>query len=489
MENTESKPTANSQPLTAAIKMTTLDQFRSWAKENAFVYPSSEIYGGLSAVFDYGPMGVLLKNNIQREWEKAVVQERSDVVQLDSAIFMHPKTWVASGHAAGFSDVLVEDKKTHKRYRADHLVEEWFEQKGEKVDMDKKTPEEISQIIKDNGIKSPDGNDVTEPRNFNLMLKTNLGSTDAQFNDDNVVYARAETCQGIYLQYKNVQETMRLKLPFGIAQVGKAFRNEIVARQFIFRTREFEQMEMQYFHSPEQTEAIFEEWKQARMDWHVRVLGINPDNLRFKKHEKLVFYASAAYDIEYNFGTLGGFKELEGIHARSDYDLTQHTNFSGEKLDYFDQEKNVRFTPHIVETSVGLNRCFMMVLEEAWTQEVIKAAEGDVPEDTRIVLKLKKSLAPVKVAILPLSKKPELQAKAREIQNLLKSDVMTQYDETASIGKRYRRQDEVGTPFCITVDFDTATDNAVTIRERDSMQQVRIPVAEVREYVLNGLTQ
>jgi glycyl-tRNA synthetase len=466
-------------------KLESLDQFRSWAKENAIVYPSSEIYGGLAAIFDYGPIGAILKNNIQNEWIKSVVQERDDVVLLDSAIFMHPKTWVASGHAAGFSDVLVEDKKTHKRYRADHLVEEWFEQKGEKVDMDKKTPEEIAQILKENNIKSPDGNDLTEPRNFNLMLKTNLGSTDAQFNDENVVYARAETCQGIYLQYKNIQESMRLKLPFGIAQVGKAFRNEIVARQFIFRTREFEQMEMQYFHHPEDTQKIFDEWKQARMDWHVNILGINPTNLRFKQHEKLVFYASAAFDIEYNFGTLGGFKELEGIHARSDYDLTQHTKFSGEKLDYFDQDRNTRYIPHIVETSVGLNRTLMMVIEEAWTREELTKENGDT--DSRIVLKIKKSLAPIKAAILPLSKKPELQAKAKEIQKLLVNDMMTQYDETASIGKRYRRQDEIGTPYCITVDFDTLNDNQVTIRERDSMQQVRIPISEVLNYVLDGL--
>lgn len=466
-------------------KLENLDQFRSWAKENAIVYPSSEIYGGLAAVFDYGPIGSILKNNIQNEWIKSMVQDRSDVVLLDSAIFMHPKTWVASGHAAGFSDVLVEDKKTHKRYRADHLVEEWFEKKGEKVDMDKKTPEEIAQILKENGIKSPDGNDLTEPRNFNLMLKTNLGSTDAAFNDENVVYARAETCQGIYLQYKNVLESMRLKLPFGIAQVGKAFRNEIVARQFIFRTREFEQMELQYFHHPDDTEKIYEELKQKRMDWHVNVLGINPENLRFKKHEKLVFYASAAYDIEYNFGTLGGFKELEGIHARSDYDLTQHTKFSGEKLDYFDQERNTRYTPHIVETSVGLNRCLMMVIEDAWTREDLAKENGE--SDSRVVLKIKKSLAPIKAAILPLSKKPELQSKAKEIQDILKSEMMTQYDETASIGKRYRRQDEIGTPYCITVDFDTLNDGQVTVRERDSMTQVRLSINEVKQYILDGI--
>lgn len=462
-------------------KLENLDQFKAWAKENGFIYPSSEIYGGFAAVYDYGHYGILLKNNIQNEWIKSMIQDRNDVLLLDSGIFMHPKTWVASGHATGFSDVLVEDKKTHIRYRADHVIEEWFEKNGEKVDMDKKTPEELDQIIKKNNIKSPQGNDLTEPRNFNLMVRTNMGTTDATLTEENVVYARAETCQGIYLQYKNYRDTMRAKLPFGIAQVGKAFRNEIVARQFVFRTREFEQMEMQYFHKPEDKQEKFEMWKNERMNWHVNVLGINPENLRFKKHEKLVFYASQAFDIEYNYKTLGGFKELEGIHDRGDYDLTQHSKFSGEKLDYFDQESNTRFTPHIMETSVGLNRLLMMVLEEAYCEEELTNAKGE--KDSRVVLKLKKSLAPIKVAILPLSKKTELQEKSFEVQNLLKDKYMTQYDETASIGKRYRRQDEIGTPYCITVDFDTLNDNAVTVRDRDTMAQERIKISELEKYL------
>lgn len=462
-------------------KLQNLDQFKAWAKETGFVYPSSEIYGGFAAVYDYGHYGILLKNNIQRAWEKSMSQDRNDVVLLDGGIFMHPKTWVASGHAAGFADVLVEDKKTHKRYRADHVVEEWFEKKGEKVDMDKKTPAELLEIIKANNIKSPEGNDITEPRNFNLMVKTNMGITDSTLTDENAVWARAETCQTIYLEYKNYRDTMRLKLPFGIAQVGKAFRNEIVARQFIFRTREFEQMEMQYFHKPEDKKRLFEEWKETRMKWHVEEMGINPENLRFKEHSKLIFYATAAFDIEYNFATLGGFKELEGIHDRGDYDLTQHAKFSGETLDYFDQENNTRFVPHIMETSVGLNRTLMMVLEEAWTEEELTNSNGE--KDSRIVLKLKKSLAPIKVAILPLSKKPELQSKALEIQNMIRKDYMTQYDETASIGKRYRRQDEIGTPYCVTVDFDTLNDNAVTVRDRDSMKQERIKIDELKQYL------
>ncbi|MEO6729081.1 MAG: glycine--tRNA ligase [Candidatus Dojkabacteria bacterium] len=475
----------NSEQKTDNTKLKTLDEFKSWAKENGFIYPSSEIYGGFAAVYDYGHYGILLKNNIQRLWEKSMVQERNDMLMLDSGIFMHPKTWVASGHVGGFDDVLVEDKKTHARYRADHLVEEFFEKKGEKVDMDKKTAAELATIILENNIKSPLGNDLTEPRAFNLLVKSNMGTTDASFSEENVTYLRGETCQGIYLEYKNYRDTLRPKLPFGIAQVGKAFRNEIIARQFVFRTREFEQMEMQYFHKPADKQQLFDMWKESRMKWHVEVLGINPERLRFKKHEKLVFYATQAFDIEYNYETLGGFKELEGIHDRGDYDLTQHSKFSGEKLDYFDQENNERFVPHIMETSVGLNRTLMMVLEDAYTKEELTNAKGE--KDTRVVLKLKKSLAPIKVAILPLSKKPELQAKAIEVQNLVKGDYMTQYDETASIGKRYRRQDEIGTPYCVTVDFETLEDQAVTVRDRDSMKQERVKIADLAEYLKKNL--
>ncbi len=460
--------------------LTSLEQFKSWAKENGFIYPSSEIYGGFAAVYDYGHYGILLKNNIQRLWEKSMVQEREDVYLLDSGIFMHPKTWVASGHVGGFEDVLVEDKKTHKRFRADHLVEEWFEKHGKSVDMDKKTAAELSELIKANNIKSPDGNELTEPRSFNLLVKSNMGTTDASFNNENVTYLRGETCQGIYLEYKNFRDTLRPKLPFGIAQVGKAFRNEIVARQFIFRTREFEQMEMQYFHNPKDKEKLFDMWKNERMNWLVNVLGISSENLRFKKHEKLVFYATAAFDIEYNFKTLGGFKELEGIHDRGDYDLTQHSKFSGEKLDYFDQESGERFTPHIMETSVGLNRLLMMVLEEGWVVEEIVNAKGE--KDKRIVLKIKPELSPIKIAILPLSRKIELQTKAKEVLNILKGTYQTQYDETASIGKRYRRQDEIGTPYCLTVDFDSLTDNSVTVRDRDTMKQERIEISQLKDY-------
>lgn len=479
-------------------KITTIEAARSWTKENGFIFPSSEIYGGFAAVYDYGHLGYLLKENIKRAWEKSMFQERNDIVSLDSAIFMHPKTWETSGHLSSFSDVLIEHKKTNIRYRADHLVEEWLHSKSDselqffasethsehiqamiiKRDLDKATPEEIYEIMQIT--KFPNLSDYSRPRNFGLMVKTNMGVTDGTITDENAVYPRAETCQGIYLNYKNVLQSYRLKLPFGIAQVGKAFRNEIIARQFIFRTREFEQMEMQYFLHPRDVEKFYNEWKIVRMDWHTRVLGINSERLRFKNHEKLAHYASAACDIEYNFGSLGDFKELEGIHARGDWDLGGHSRVSGEKLEYYDQEKNERFIPHVVETSVGLNRCLMMVIEDSLVDEEFENQDGEI--DTRTVMKIKKDLAPIKIAFLPLSKKTPLVEKTLEIQKLLRSRYITQYDETGSIGKRYRRQDEIGTPFCVTVDFETLNDDAVTIRDRDTMKQVRIHVNELEDW-------
>ncbi len=452
----------------------TLDQMASFTKSRGFVYPSSEIYGGFAAVYDYGHYGILLKKNIESMWFKSMVQDRDDVYALDSGIFMHPLTWKASGHLDSFNDVLIEDKVTHKRYRADHLIEEYFEKKGEKVDMDKKTPEEMTKIITDNKILSPDGNELTAPRNFSLMIKTNLGVTDGSFSDENAVYPRAETCQGIYLDYKAVMDSIRPKLPFGIAQIGKAFRNEIVARQFIFRTREFEQMEMQYFLHPSEMDAKYEEWKQYRHKWFVE-MGIPEDKIRYKEHTKLAHYASKAYDIEYNFDILGGFKEVEGIHARGDWDLSQHQKFSGVDLTYFDQERNERYLPNIMETSVGLNRLFLMFLDNAYTEE-------EVNGEKRIVLKLDKRLAPVKISILPLSKKEPLSNIAHEIKNTLRKTYFVEYDETQSIGKRYRRADEIGTPYCITVDFETVNDKKVTVRDRDSMKQDRVEIDKLEEY-------
>lgn len=486
-------------------KLQNLQEFQSWAKENAFIYPSSEIYGGFQAIYDYGHYGYLLKENIKNAWMKSMVQEREDNVALDSAIFMHPKTWEASGHVGGFADVLIEDKKTNKRYRADHIIEDFLrdnpevkEEKAneiaaiedadvknaiEKSDMDKLSPDQLAMVIGLFNIKSPDGNELANPRNFNLLVKSNLGTTDSTFNDENVTYLRGETCQGIYLNYKNVLDTMRVKVPFGIAQVGKAFRNEIIARQFVFRTREFEQMEFQYFIHPDSNDEMFAMWKNLRMAWYTDVLGISEDSLKYRPHEKLIFYAKAAEDIVYKFNSMGGkFDEVEGVHARSDYDLTQHQKFSGQKLEYFDQERNERYLPWIIETACGLNRHVMMILDHAWTKEKIDNT-GDEKRDYRVVLKIKKDLAPVKVAVLPLSRKEPLTEKAKEIKQMLHSDYVAEYDETASIGKRYRRQDEIGTPYCITVDFETANDDSVTVRDRDTMKQDRVKIDDLKTYI------
>lgn len=451
----------------------TLEKLIAFCKTRGFIYPSSEIYGGMAAVYDYGHYGTLLKNNIAKEWMKAMVQEKSDVLALDSGIFMHPKTWIASGHVDSFDDPQVDCKNCKNRFRADHMLEEFG------INADKAPIEEINshlESLKTEGkLKCPvcGSKDLTEAKRFSLMVKSNLGSPTDALTEETVVYLRAETCQGIYLNYKNIIESIHPKLPFGVAQIGKAFRNEIVARQFVFRTREFEQMEMQYFIKKEDTERAFEQWHQARWNWYLN-LGIKAESLNWHQHDKLAHYASAAYDIEYNYRCLGGFKETEGIHARGDWDLSQHAKFSGERLDYFDQENNQRFVPHIVETSVGLNRTLLMFLDNAYTEEVVK-------DETRIVLKLDKRLAPVKVAIFPLTKKPELTEVAKGIFDDLKKYFMCEYEEKQSIGKRYRRQDEIGTPYCITVDFDTLEDQTVTIRERDSMEQQRVKIEELKD--------
>ena len=453
-----------------------LEKMTSLCKRRGFVFPSSEIYGGMSAIYDYGHYGTLLKNNIRDAWWRQMVQLRSDVVGLDSAIFMHPKTWVASGHVGGFNDPQVDCKKCKSRYRADHLLEEFG------VIIDDKTPvEEINKKLEslreEKKLKCPScGSDqLTDAKIFSLMVKSNIGSPTDELKEENVVYLRPETCGGIYLEYKNTVDSLHVKLPFGIAQVGKAFRNEIVARQFIFRTREFEQLEMQYFLHPSIMKEKYEYWKKTRWEWYLNY-GIKEDEIRFYKHEKLAHYASEAYDIEYDFKSLGGFKEIEGIHARGDWDLSQHAKFSGVDLSYFDEKTGERFVPHIMETSVGLNRLTLMFLDQAYQEEAV----GD---ETRVVLKLDKRLAPIKVAVLPLSKKEELSVPAKKLYEKLRESFMVEYDETQSIGKRYRRQDEIGTPFCVTVDFETLEDQAVTVRERDTMEQERIKTEDLKEYL------
>jgi len=449
----------------------TLEKIVSLCKRRGFVFPSSEIYGGLAAIYDYGPYGVELANNIKQAWWKQMVQLNDNIIGLDSAIFMHPKIWEASGHVAGFSDPLVECKKCHSRLRLDHLLE------GCGITADEKmSEEEIGKIFEKNKgkIKCPGCgvSDFTDVKKFNLLVQSNLGNFTSDWQKE-PVYLRGETCQGIYVNYKSVLGSARVKIPFGIAQIGKAFRNEITARQFIFRTREFEQMEMQYFVSPEEEMKEYEKLKEARWQFHLS-LGIKEKNLSWHKHENLVFYAKAAYDIEYNFPF--GFAELEGVHARGDYDLTQHAKFSGQDLSYIDPQTNKKYTPHIIESSVGVGRTFLAVLADAYEEEKIG-------EEIRTVLKINRHLAPVKIAVFPLLKnKSELVKKAKEIYGKLKKTYMCEFDDNGNIGKRYRRQDEIGTPYCLTVDFDTLEKGDVTVRDRDNMEQVRIKIEDLESY-------
>lgn len=450
-----------------------MEDIVSFCKRKGFVYESSEIYGGFSGVYDYGPYGSLLAQNIRQAWQKAVIQEEDNVVGLDSSIVTAPQVWVASGHVGGFSDPLVECKECNTRSRADHLLEEIDVVADEKM-----SDAEINKLFQDNisKIKCPKcgKTNFTDVRKFNLLVKSNLGNFASDWADS-PTYLRGETCQGIYINFKNVLDTTRVKVPFGIAQIGKAFRNEISPRQYIFRKREFEQMEMQMFVHPNDEMTVYEEWKQKRMDYYVNVLGFKAENLQFHEHENLVFYAKRAFDIEYKYPF--GFKELEGIHARGNYDLTSHQNGSGQKLEYTDGGTGEKFVPHVVETSVGVDRTFLAVITEFLDKDMI----GD---EERVVLRLPKILAPIKVAVLPLLKnREELTSKAHEIHKNLKKVCMTEYDETGTVGKRYRRQDEIGTPFCVTVDFETLEDGTVTLRDRDTGEQKRIKIEEIENFV------
>ena len=486
-------------------------QIISHAKEYGFIFPSSEIYDGLSAVYDYGEYGVELKNNIKQYWWKAMVQYHENIVGIDSAIFMHPTIWKASGHVDAFNDPLIDNKDSKKRYRADVLIEDHIQKIEDKInkevekakkrfenfdeDLYRKTNQRVVEyqqkidditaryadlmnrtdlaglkaLIEELGIVCPISGtkNWTDVRQFNLMFATQMGSV-AEGAD--TIYLRPETAQGIFVNFLNVYKTGRMKIPFGIAQIGKAFRNEIVARQFIFRMREFEQMEMQFFVRPGEELKWFDYWKQTRIKWH-QDLGIAPENYRFHDHEKLAHYANAATDIEFKFPF--GFKELEGIHSRTDFDLSQHEKYSGKKLRFFDPETNESYVPYVIETSIGVDRMFLAVFSHAYTEE--KLEDGS----TRIVLRLPAKLAPIKAAVLPLVKKDGLPEKAREVMDMLKPYMMCQYDEKDAIGRRYRRQDAIGTPYCITIDNQTMEDNTVTIRERDSMQQRRVPVKEL----------
>ncbi len=495
----------------------------SHCKEYGFIFPSSEIYDGLGAVYDYGQLGAELKNNIKTAWWKAMVQMHENVVGLDSAILMHPTVWKASGHVDAFSDPLIDNKDSKKRYRADNLIEEYIDKLQAKSlkETEKKAKKEgwetdsenyqgflknnrdakkaqtvyesyvkalesadlnaLREIIIENEIACPESGsrNWSEVRQFNLMFKTQLGAVAGDASD---IYLRPETAQGIFVNFLNVQKTSRQKIPFGIAQIGKAFRNEIVARQFIFRMREFEQMEMQFFIKPGTQKHWFEYWKRVRREFHEK-LGIPSSRLQFHEHEKLAHYADAAEDIQFQFPF--GFKEMEGIHSRTDYDLGRHQEFSGKKLQYFDPEENKSYIPYVIETSVGLDRTFLAHLCNAYTEELAPTSDGG--QEERVVLKLPALLAPYKVAIFPLIKKDGLPEIAEKIFKDLRYDCLCTYDEKDSVGKRYRRQDAIGTPYCITVDHQTAEDNTVTIRDRDTMQQERIPIHRVREIILEKL--
>ena len=489
----------------------------SHAKEYGFVFPSSEIYDGLAAVYDYGQNGVELKKNIREYWWRSMVQLHENIVGVDAAIFMHPKVWEASGHVDGFNDPMIDNKDSKKRYRADVLIEEYQEKYRQKnvkeitkakkrfgddfdeeqfvatnpnikrnnakiQEIDDRLKEglesgelhKIKELIEDLGIACPisGSKNWTDVRQFNLMYSTQMSATDGESQ----IYLRPETAQGIFVNYLNVQKTGRMRLPFGIAQTGKAFRNEIVARQFIMRMKEFEQMEMQFFVQPGEEMKWYDYWKQHRMNWH-RNLGIEADKYRYHDHVKLAHYANAAVDIEYEFPF--GFKEVEGIHSRTDFDLRQHEEFTGKKLQYFDPERNESYVPYVVETSIGLDRMFLVVLSNSLQEEDL----GD--GKSRTVLKLPAALAPYQCAILPVVKKDGLAEKAREVFAQLKFDFNCYYEEKDSIGKRYRRQDAIGTPICVTVDHDTLNDNQVTIRFRDSMEQKRVSVDELPSIISN----
>jgi glycyl-tRNA synthetase len=462
----------------------------SHCKEYGFIFPSSEIYDGLSAVYDYGQWGSELKKNIRDYWWKSMTQLHENIVGIDAAIFMHPTTWKASGHVDNFNDPMIDNKDSKKRYRVDHLIEahaEELEKEGKKdiaaallTAMEQLLAaddfEGLKKLIEDNKIKCgvSGTSNWTDVRQFNLMFSTQLGSVTEEASE---IYLRPETAQGIFVNFLNVQKTGRMKIPFGIAQTGKAFRNEIVARQFIFRMREFEQMEMQFFIRPGTENEWYAYWKAERMKWH-QSLGISPDKYRFHDHVKLAHYAKAACDIEYEFPI--GFKEVEGIHSRGDFDLSQHQAFSRKKMQYFDPEVNNNYIPYVIETSIGLDRMFLLIMSHAYMEEDLSTAEK---QDSRVLLKIPPKLAPVKLAILPLTKKDGLPGIARDIMNTCKPFFRCFYEEKDAIGKRYRRMDAIGTPFCITVDHQTKEDQTVTIRYRDTMQQERISITNIRDIV------
>src|SRR5687767_14604430 len=476
----------------------------SHCKEYGFIFPSSEIYDGLQAVYDYGQWGSELKKNIRDDWWKSMVQLHENIVGIDAAIFMHPATWKASGHVDNFNDPMIDNKDSKKRYRVDHLIETFSDEQRTKgneqlanevlANMDALLAKDdfagLKKLIEDNKIKctvSGTGN-WTEIRQFNLMFSTEFGSTASENGDDSKIYLRPETAQGIFVNFLNVQKTSRMKIPFGIAQIGKAFRNEIVARQFIFRMREFEQMEMQYFIRPGTEKEWYESWKEERMKWHLS-LGIPKEKYRFHDHTKLAHYAKEACDIEFEFPI--GFKEVEGIHSRGDFDLSQHQQYSKKKQNYFDNDIDPatgkaygNYIPYVIETSIGLDRMFLAVISHAYEEQDL--TKDDKP-DSRALLRLPAKSAPIKLAVFPLTKKDGLPEIAEQIMNQCRSEFRCFYEEKDAIGKRYRRMDALGTPFCVTVDHQTKEDNTVTIRHRDSMEQERVAIDKIKDIVIQSI--
>ena len=466
----------------------TMEKIVALCKNRGFVFPGSEIYGGLANSWDYGPLGVEMKNNVKRAWWKKFVQENPYNVGLDSAILMNPQVWVASGHVSTFNDPLIDCKACKMRHRADKLVESYVQEHGMDVNVEAMTQEELVAFIRDNQVPCPGcgKSDFTDIRKFNLMFKTHQGVTEDTANE---VYLRPETAQGIFVNFPAIQRTTRRKLPFGVCQIGKSFRNEITPGNFIFRVREFEQMELEFFCKPGTDLEWFQYWRSFCHNWLLSI-GLKDENLRLRDHdpEELCFYSKATTDFEFLFPF--GWGELWGVADRTDYDLTQHQNTSGKDLTYFDPETNQRYIPYVVEPSLGVERSVLAVLCDAYDEEVV-GQDKNGKDDVRVVLHLHPALAPYKAAILPLSKK--LSEPAMEIYNDLCKDFMLDFDETGSIGKRYRREDEIGTPFCITVDFDTVGDgenpgdHCVTVRERDTMEQVRIPISELKAYLTEKL--
>jgi glycyl-tRNA synthetase len=451
-----------------------MEKLVSLCKRRGFIFPGSEIYGGLANSWDYGPLGVELKNNIKKLWWKKFVQERGDVVGLDAALMMNPKVWKASGHVDTFNDPLVEDKRTHERYRLDHLLEEAGVEKVSEM-----TFEQMTDKVKEIALKSPKGNELTEPKKFNMMLETYLGPVK---DEDNKVYMRPETAQAMFVNFSNVVETTRQRIPFGIAQIGRAFRNEITPGNFIFRTREFDQMEIEYFVHPDEWEKWFEYWLEQQKQW-MKDIGLSQEKLHFIEvpDADRAHYSKRSVDTEFDYPF--GQKELYGIAYRTDFDLKNHQDKSKQDLEYRDPETNQKYLPHVIEPTFGADRTVLAVLLSAYTEiEGGRSTTTEAIKEAEVVLKLDPKIAPIKVAILPLSKKEELSVPAKELANKLRKHWMVMYDESQSIGKRYRRQDEIGTPYCITMDFDSLVDKKVTVRDRDTMAQERIAIDELENY-------